>query len=67
MKKEYHLAEDLFVMVAIILFALALGLKLFGISFYLGFARVLPTHLLQSGCISLLISIALNLQEIAKK
>lgn len=67
MKKEYKLGEDLFLLLGFICIVLSVIVKFFGVSFDVGLTSISAIHFFSAGWVSLLINIALNVQEIAKK
>ncbi len=67
MKKEYKLGEDLFLGVGVLFIGVAIILKLFHFSFNLGFTSVGARNLFELGISSLLLSIAINVQDLSHK
>lgn len=67
MKKEYKLAEDLFMAVALLLLVASGILKLFDFSFNFGLSTISALQLFKLAGMCLLINIALNVQELTRK
>jgi len=66
-KNYYRVFEDFFLSVGFILIVTSIILKLWSISYNLGLTSVTPKSVFILGVTSILINIALNIQDIARK
>ena len=67
MKTEYKLGEDIFIVMGVFLIAASIIMRVLNVSWNLGLTAISAKAIFQVGVVSLLLSVALNLQELARK
>ncbi|UCC95751.1 MAG: hypothetical protein JSW40_03110 [Candidatus Omnitrophota bacterium] len=67
MKSEYKVGEDLFIALGTFLITAAMIMKLFNVPIRLWLTAIYPRHFVQLGALFLLLSIAINVQDLVKK
>ena len=66
-KNYYRVFEDFFLSAGLILIVTGIILRLWGISYNLGLTKVTARSIFSLGIVAILINIALNIQDIARK